>query len=100
MTSSRKKVLSLIVLFVLNFVIFSSSCFMISHTGHYCSGEYCPVCMDLAECHKILHTLGTAFSGAIEAVLMLCIAVLLCNVIRKSDPVHTTLISLKVELLD
>ena len=100
MTGSRKKVLSLIMLFVLNFVIFGSSCFIISHTGHDCSGEDCPVCMELAECHKILHTLGTAVPGAIQSILMLCIAVLLCNVIRKSDPVHTTLISLKVELLD
>ena len=56
--------------------------------------------MELAQCRKTLHTLGTAVAGALQLTLILCIAAALYKVIIKTHSAHTTLISLKVELLN
>jgi len=85
---------------VFSLVIFSSSLFIITHAAHDCTGEGCSICMELAECHKTLHTLGTAVKGVLQLILILCIVPALCKVIIKSHSEHSTLISLKVELLN
>ena len=100
MSKSRNKAISWIVLVVFSLVIFCSSAFIITHTNHDCTGEDCSICMELAECHKTLHTLGTAIAEALQLMLMLCIAAALGKVIINSHSAHTTLISLKVELLN
>ena len=100
MTSSRKRIISWIILIVFSLVIFCSSAFIIVHTDHDCTGDDCSICMELAECHKTLHTLGTAVAGVLQLILILCIAGALYKVIIKSHSAHTTLISLKVELLN
>ena len=100
MSKNRNRAISWIVLMVFSLVIFCSSAFIIVHADHDCTGEDCSICMELAECHKTLHTLGTAVAGALMLILILCIAAVLCNIIIKSHSEHTTLISLKVELLN
>lgn len=100
MSKSRNRAISWIVLVVFSLVIFCSSAFIITHTNHDCTGEDCSICMELAECHKTLHTLGTAVEVALQLTLMLYIAAALGKVIIKSHSAHTTLISLKVELLN
>ncbi len=100
MSKSRNRAISWIVLVVFSLVIFCSSAFIITHTNHDCTGEDCSICMELAECHKTLHTLGTGVKGVLQLTLMLCIVAALCKVIIKSHSAHTTLISLKVELLN
>ncbi len=100
MSKSRNRAMSWIVLMVFSLVIFCSSAFIIVHADHDHTGEDCSVCMELAQCHKTLHTFGTAVTGAMQLTLMICIAASLCSEIIKSHLAHTTLISLKVELLD
>lgn len=100
MSKNRNRAISWIVLIVFSLVIFCSSAYIIVHAGHDCTGEDCSICMELAECHKTLHTLGTAVAGALQLMLMLCIVAALCNIIIRSHSAHTTLISLKVELLN
>ena len=100
MSKNRNRAISWIVLMVFSLVIFCSSAFIIVHADHDCTGEDCSICMELAECHKTLHTLGTAVAGALQLMLMLCIAAPIYMVIIKSHSAHTTLISLKVELLN
>ena len=100
MSKIRKRAVSWIVLIIFSIVIFCSSAFIIVNTDHNCTGEKCSICMELAECHKTLNTLGTAVTGALQLLLMLCIVVALCKNIIKSHSAHTTLISLKVELLN
>lgn len=100
MSKSRNRAVSWIVLLVFSLVIFCSSAFIIVHADHDCTGEDCSICMELAECHKTLNTLGTAVAGTLQLTLMLCIVTALCKIIIKSHTVHTTLISLKVELLN
>lgn len=98
MSKSRNRAISWIVLMVFSLVIFCSSAFIITHTNHDCTGEDCSICMELAECHKTLHTLETGVTGVLQ--LILCIAAALYKVIINTHPAHTTLISLKVELLN
>ncbi|MBR6982792.1 MAG: hypothetical protein IKH75_04520 [Ruminococcus sp.] len=100
MSKSRNRAISWIVLMVFSFVIFTSSAFIIVHAYHDCTGEDCSICMELAQCRKTLHTLGTAVAGALQLTLILCIAAALYKVIIKTHSAHTTLISLKVELLN
>ena len=100
MSKIGKIAVSWIVLAVFSFVIFGSSAFTITHTNHECTGKDCSVCMELAQFHKTLHTLGTAGAGALQLTLMLCIAAVLIRIISYFHSEHTTLISLKVELLN
>ena len=100
MTNNRNRVFSWILLIVFAFVIFCSSCFIITHTYHDCTGEDCSICMELAECHKTLNALGTAITGGLHlSVMMFALAVAIkCFTKTRSD--NNTLISLKVELLN
>ena len=100
MSKNGKKAVSWILSVIFSLVIFCSSAFIIVHADHFCTGEDCSICMELAECHKTLHTLGTAVAGALQLTLILCIVAALCNIIIKTHSEHTTLISLKVELLN
>ncbi len=100
MSKCRSRAISWIVLVVFSLVIFCSSTFIITHTNHDCTGDDCSICMELAECHKTLNTLGTAVAGVLQLILTLCIVAALCSIIIKSHSEHTTLISLKVELLN
>lgn len=100
MSKSRNRAISWIVLMVFSLVIFCPSAFIIVHSNHDCTGKDCSICMELAECNKTLHTLGTAVAGELQLTLVLCIVAVLCNIIIRSHSEHTTLISLKVELLN
>ncbi|MBP7186251.1 MAG: hypothetical protein KBA55_05700 [Ruminococcus sp.] len=100
MSKIEKRTVSWIVLVVFSLVILCSSAFIITHTNHECTGKDCSVCIVLAQCHKTLHTLGTAVAGALQLTLMLCIAAVLIRIISYFHSEHTTLISLKVELLN
>ncbi len=100
MSKTRNRAIALTVLAVFSLVIFCSSAFIIVHTDHNCTGEDCSVCIELAECHKTLNTLGTALTGIVNhLVIMFALSVIVkCFTKTRSD--HTTLISLKVELLN
>ena len=100
MSDSRKRAVSWVLFIVFCLVIFCSSAFIIVHADHDCTGEDCSICMELAQCRKTLNMLGTAFAGALQLTLMLCIVAALCSIIIRSHSEHTTLISLKVELLN
>ena len=100
MSKSRNRALSLMVLVVFSLVIFSSSLFIIVHADHSCCGENCSVCIELAECHNALHPLGTAFAAALTLLLILLVVSELEGAVTGTHSKHTTLISLKVELLN
>ena len=99
MTNNKNRFFSWIVLLIFSFVILSSTLFIIVHTNHDCIGEECTICAELAECHKNLHTTGKVGSTAICLTSLLLIAFVLTQLSIKPHHDHTTLISLKVELL-
>ena len=100
MSKIMNRAISWIMLVVFSLVIFCSSVFIIVYADHSCTGDDCSICMELSECHKTLHTLGTAIAGALQLTIILCIVASLCNIVIRSHSEHTTLISLKVELLN
>ena len=100
MSKRRNKAISWIIAAVFSLVIFCSSAFILTHAEHECGGEDCSICIELAKLHKTLHELGTAVAGAIILTLMTCFIAIPCKKIASSHSAHTTLISLKVELLD
>ena len=100
MTKSRNRAISWIMLVVFSLVIFCSSVFMIVHAEHDCTGEGCSVCTELAECYKMLRALGTAAAGKLRPALMIPAVYIYCGIVLKTRSAHTTLISLKVELLN
>ena len=100
MSKNSNKAVSWILSVIFSLVIFCSTAFIIVHADHFCSGEDCSICMELAECHKTLHTLGTAVAGALLPTLMLLIMAVLIRIVIKLYTAHITLISLKVELLN
>ncbi len=99
MSDKKNRALSWILLLIFGFVIFSSSLFIISHSEHICTGDDCSECMELAECFKILHNLGTAVTASLRLIPVLSF-VAAARVIIRTQCGHTTLISLKVELLN
>ncbi len=100
MNKSRIRAVSWIVLVVFSLVIFCSSAFIIIHADHECTGVDCSVCMEIAQCQNTLRTLATAAAGMPKFIPALCAAASLCCIVIKHLSEHTTLISLKVELLN
>jgi hypothetical protein len=100
MISNKNRFLAAVMGLIFCFVILSSSCFIIAHADHDCSGEDCVVCMELSQCRNTISALGTdspsqliitAAAVSVPAVIAAAVRTVLGN---------TTLISLKVELLN
>lgn len=100
MSKKKSRAISWMVLVVFSLVIFCTSAFIIIHADHDCSDDKCTICMELAQCRKTLDDLGSAITGAVHITLMVCVVALMEKVIIKSRSEHSTLISLKVELLN
>ena len=99
MTSRKNRFISGIILIVFSFVIFSSACYIAVHTDHVCSGENCSVCVELAECSHVLHTVNAGAAGVIKLMLLLITVAALIKAVIRVYSEHDTLVSLKVELL-
>lgn len=100
MKGSRNRALSVMILLVFSLVIFCSSLFIITNADHECCGEGCSVCTELAECLNNLHTAESTVSGAVQPAILLIAVFILINAYIRTRSGHSTLISLKVELLN
>lgn len=100
MTVSRKqRIFALISALLFGVVILGSLAFIAAESGHVCADDNCRICEAIQQSEKLLSSAGGAvIAGAVRiSVIFAFIAVLLCGrVFCKSS----TLISLKVELLD
>lgn len=94
---SRAAAIAAVFMFIL--VLICSSVFIAEHTVHECTGDDCAVCMELSQCMNIIRTLGTSLPVIMAAAALM--TVILFPVKRAAGTlVSTTLISLKVELLN
>ena len=86
--------------FILMLVLISSAFFIAQNIDHQCEGDSCPVCTEIASCHSNIQNFGCtgAESTCSTALVIGFIAYIICAVFSVSN--NTTLISLKVELLD
>ena len=90
----------LLVMIVFSTVIFGSTLFIVTHAAHDCTGEDCAVCTELSECSRTVNTLGSVVSGALVLALLVFAAAETAESRAAAGFVRTTLISLKVELLN
>ena len=77
-----------------------SSFMIVKHIHHHCTGEACSVCRELIQCFNNVRILGTADNTPVLSIAFVIgfMVTLLFAVITMSN--KTTLISLKVELLN
>lgn len=99
MKSIRTRYAAALTAFIMMLVILCSSIFIIEHSEHDCKGSDCTICIELAQCRSNLLTFGTASAAITFAAILVVIAAEVVTAIRTSS-VGSTLITLKVELLN
>lgn len=80
-------------------ILFCSYSYMIENVHHDCSGEECPVCMELRTVMQIVSQVKL-LSVLPVALAVLCVFTLICIGMRAVLCANKTLILLKVELLN
>lgn len=94
----KKRRMTAILLVVLLFVtILFSYTYMIENAHHDCSGDECPICMEMEAAMQTISSLR-AVPIVPVIVAILCVFTHICTVIYYSGCMKDTLISLKVEL--
>lgn len=91
--------ISMILLIALLVCLFFSYQYMIKNAKHDCSGEDCPICMQLEAAIQFVSSIKIL--PVLSFILaVLCVFTQLYTIHDKSFCVRKTLVSLKVELLD
>ena len=99
-----KKIIDKIILFLtmtaMIMMLVASSYLIIKHINHHCTGNGCAVCRELEQCFNNIRTLGTA--GEIPDRPVTSFVVFVVSLVFAVYVISnkTTLISLKVELLN
>ncbi len=95
-----KKIISIIVFLSVIIVLISSTIFIVKHINHHCTDKNCPICIELVNSNSIISNLGNtcAIVFCYLAFVIGYIAYRLFAGFSLSN--NTTLISLKVELLN
>ena len=99
MANKSRRLVSILIAAVFSIVVFGSLLFIIEHSAHDCSGEDCAVCMEIAACHN-LSAFGTTSAAAIAVTAAIAIFAVLVIAAVRTISNNSTLISLKVELLN
>ena len=99
-----KKVINRIILFLIMMAVvlmlIISSLLIAKHIHHHCTGKNCPVCSVLTQCFNNVRLLGTACdTPVLSFAFVIVFAVVLVFAANTMSNI-TTLISLKVELLN
>ncbi len=81
------------------FIFLFSVIFIAVEGDHDCTGEDCPICMEIQACIQTLQTLGTALSSFILLATVIYISVIRTANSYQRSALHT-LVTLKVKLTD
>lgn len=95
----KTRIMAVVVAVLLLLVILLSYGFIIENAHHNCTGEDCPVCMQLERAEQTVSGLKL-ISISSFLMVVICVFTQLCAILFESFCVKNTLISLKVELLD
>lgn len=95
----RNKVIAVIIAVLLFATLLFSYIFVIEHVRHDCTGDNCPICMEIEAALLTISSMKTlpllplflAVFGVFTSICMVCL---------RSNHTKDTLITLKVELLD
>ena len=100
MTGKKTKITAALTALIIMLVILCSSIFIIEHIDHECTGRDCTVCREIAQFRSNLSMSGTtADPVVIAAAFIFVMAELIALAVRTSSG-RSTLITLKVELLN
>lgn len=95
----RNRYVSMILLIALFVCLFFSYQYMIKNAKHDCSGEDCPICVQLEAAIQFVSSIKVL--PVLPFILaVLCVFTPIYTIHGKSFCVRKTLVSLKVELLD
>ena len=81
-------------------VLISSTFFIVQHTSHHCADKNCPVCTELANCHSNILNLGSTCATGSYLIAFAAGSIAYIFYTGCPETSNTTLISLKVELLN
>lgn len=97
---NRKIIIALIMSFLIVSTIIFSYSFFIKRAHHDCTGEGCPICMEIGIAVQTLADLKLMVSIVPFVTAFLCVFMLYYIVYSIKISTRDTLITLKVELLD
>lgn len=96
----KYRIISIMITVVFLFTVFFAGLFILEHTHHHCTGEDCPVCMELEMSMHTVSALRTLLPVIIVLLSIMCFIKVFANNITKLYFAKLTLINLKVELDD
>lgn len=59
------------------FVLLFSTCYIVEHADHECTGRDCPICLIMEQCGNNLKSIGTA-------IMISCVAVVLFSSLQEN----------------
>ncbi len=95
-----KKATALLVFAVILLLPIFSGCYIKANTNHDCTRNNCPVCVEIKFAKHFLTSFKFMISGACFSMLFVGCSIMLKSNVERFKRMHTTLITLKVELLD
>ena len=100
MISRKTKITAALTALIVMLVIICSSIFIIEHSNHECTGSDCTVCSDIAHFRSNLSMSGTTVDPVVIAAAFIAVMAELTAFAVRTPSGRSTLITLKVELLN
>ena len=96
----KNRFLAVVITAVIVFVLGFSFSYIAQNEIHKCTGENCPVCIELHECEAVINNIGGAVFGSMAMLCAVGFVVIMASRSYKSIEKSCTLISMKVKLSD
>lgn len=99
MKSTKNRIIAFVIGIVLTSLILSSSIFIAENSKHICTGNDCPICMEINQCENTINSLGhiTFNTSFFWNIIVIFFTEIIFNFGTRTN--CSTLITLKVELL-
>lgn len=99
MKKRYNKILSVIICFIVTYVVFSAPLFIVKNIDHNCTGDDCSICAAIVQCENAVKAIGSAASGKINVISAVAVFLIVIAALILFEKRSTTLVTLKVELL-
>lgn len=99
MNQKRRMIAIFIIVFLYGSMFFSSA-YIFENIDHNCTGEDCPICIQIVTAVQIISNFKLLLPIISIMMMILCVFTQCCTLYKDSNVTTNTLITLKVELLD
>ncbi|MDD3240793.1 MAG: hypothetical protein PHW47_12090 [Lachnospira sp.] len=97
--NNKRRIFATMTAVMLAVVLFFSYAYLLENAHHDCTGENCPICLEMEAAQQIIS--GFKVLPVLPLVIaVLCVLSHICRVMKECDLTKNTLITLKVELLN